>query len=144
MIVHFNDLSGFFSKAFDLLHPGGLMVNKELHFTHPRYSEMTRGLSLINEIYGSTGNYRPLAEELALSNAAGFEVQTVHQIPLEHYRKTMARWGENMMQHRAELENMVGRDYFQQFRKYLKICHHIFGEKTMTLDIIVSRKAKEV
>ena len=143
VIVHFNDLGGFFAKAYELLHEDGRMVNKELHFTHPRYSEMTRGLSLINEIYGSTGNYRPLAEEFALANAAGFEVQTIHQIPLEHYRKTMARWGENMMKHRADLENMVGRDYFRRFRTYLKMCHHIFGAQTMTLDIIVSHKAKE-
>lgn len=140
VIVHFNDLGGFFSKAYALLKDGGRMVNKELHFTHPRYSEMTRGLSLINEIYGSTGNYRPLAEELALANAAGFEVQTIHQIPLEHYRTTMARWVANMLEHRAELEEMVGRDYFRRFRTYLKLCLHIFTGQTMTLDVVVSHK----
>jgi cyclopropane-fatty-acyl-phospholipid synthase len=141
VIVHFNDLGGFFQKAYDLLKEGGRMVNKELHFTHPRYSEMTRGLSLINEIYGSTGNYRALAEELALANAAGFEVQTIHQIPLEHYRATMGNWCENMLRNRAELEEMVGRDYFRRFRTYLKLCLHIFTGQTMTLDVIVSRKA---
>jgi len=140
VIVHFNDLGGFFVKAFEVLRPGGVMVNKELHYTHPRYSEMTRGLSLINEIYGSTGNYRPLAEELKLANDAGFEVQRIDQIPLVHYRQTMEDWVSNMWNARAQLEEMVGREYFRRFRAYLKMCLQIFRGKTMTLDIIVSRK----
>jgi cyclopropane-fatty-acyl-phospholipid synthase len=140
VIVHFNDLGGFFRKAFSLLGDNGRMVNKELHFTHPRYSKMTRGLSLINEIYGSTGNYRTLAEELALANAADFEVQRIHQIPLRHYRKTMARWEENMLRRRDELEALVGPEYFRRFRTYLKLCHRIFCGQTMTLDVVVSHK----
>jgi Cyclopropane fatty acid synthase and related methyltransferases len=141
VIVHFNDLGGFFEKAFSLLREGGRMVNKELHFTHPRYSRMTRGLSLINEIYGSTGNYRALAEELALANAAGFEVHAIHQLSLEHYRKTMGHWTANMHAHKAELEAMVGADYYRRFRGYLKMCQRIFTDTTMTLDVVVSRKA---
>lgn len=141
VIVHFNDLGGFFGKAYALLGDGGRMVNKELHFTHGRYSAMTRGLSLINEIYGSTGNYRTLGEELTLANAAGFEVQEIHQIPLEHYRKTMGRWTGNMFREKAALEAMVGAEYFRRFRGYLKMCQHIFTGHTMTLDIIVCHKA---
>jgi cyclopropane-fatty-acyl-phospholipid synthase len=141
VIVHFNDLGGFFQKAFDILKDGGRMVNKELHYTHSRYSEMTRGLSHINEIYGSTGNYRTLADELGLSNAAGFEVQTIHQIPLAQYRRTMSQWMSNMKSNRAELEALVGPEYFKRFLMYLKICHRIFYTQTMTMDIIISHKA---
>lgn len=140
VIVHFNDLGGFFEKAFDLLKDGGRMVNKELHYTLPRYSEMTRGLSLINEIYGSTGNYRALAEELTLANDAGFEVQGIHQIALPNYQKTMEHWVSNMWADRARLEAMVGQEYFRRFRTYLKMCLQIFRGKTMTLDFVVSRK----
>lgn len=143
VIVHFNDLAGFFAQAYALLREGGRMVNRELHYTHPRYSTMTRGLFLINEIYGLTGNYRSLAEELRLTNEAGFEVQTIHQPPLWHYRKTMARWEENMLRHKAELEGMVGPEYFRRFRAYLKICQRIFGGNKMTLDVVVSHKAAE-
>jgi cyclopropane-fatty-acyl-phospholipid synthase len=141
VIVHFNDLGGFFEKAYSVLREGGRMVNKELHFTHKRYAEMTRGLSLINEIYGSTGNYRPLGEELTLANDAGFDVIRIHQMPLHHYRTTMAHWVSNMWNDRARLEEMVGKEYFKRFRAYLKVCLHIFHGQTMTLDIVVSRKA---
>lgn len=140
VIVHFNDLGGFFEKAHSLLRPGGRMVNKELHFTHARYAEMTRGLSLINELYGSTGNYRTLGEELTLANGAGFDVLAIDQIPLGHYRRTMENWVSNMWNDRARLEEMVGKEYFRKFRAYLRMCLHIFHGETMTLDIIVSRK----
>jgi len=141
VIVHFHDLGGFFAKAYGLLGDGGRMVNKELHFTHPRYSAMTRGLSLINEIYGSTGNYRTLGEEMTLANGAGFEVEAIRQLPLSHYRRTMGCWTANMHARKAELEAMVGADYYRRFRGYLKMCQRIFTDTTMTLDYVVCRKA---
>lgn len=143
VIVHFNDLGGFFDKAHSLLREGGRMVNKELHFTHARYAAMTRGLSLINELYGSTGNYRTVGEELTLANNAGFDVTRIEQIPLVEYRRTMESWVSHMWNERARLEAMVGRDYFRKFRAYLKMCLHIFHTETMTLDILVSTKPHE-
>ena len=140
VIVHFYDLGGFFSKVRALLRNGGRMVNKELHLTHPKYSEMTRAMSFINEIFGSTGNYRTLAEELALVGEAGFEVRTIHQLPCWHYQKTVDRWEANLLQHSAELEELVGTADFRRFRTYLKLCHHIHGGHRMTLDIVVSHK----
>ena len=140
VIVHFCDLGGFFSKVHDLLRPGGRMLNKELHFTHQRYGRMTRAMSFVNEIYGSTGNYRTLAEELRLANEAGFEVQTVHQIPRRHYQQTLERWLANMQAYRAELEAMADADYFRRFRTYLRIVRHVLSGRTMTMDAIVAHK----
>ena len=56
VIVHFNDLGGFFKKAHALLRPGGRFLNKELHFTRSRYKQPNRGDVFLNEIYGLTGN----------------------------------------------------------------------------------------
>src|SRR5207249_3423029 len=82
VIVHFNDLGRFVKKCYGWLHEGGRMVHKELHLTHPRWARMDRATAFVNEIFGVTGNYRTLAEELALANAAGFEVIEVYQIPV--------------------------------------------------------------
>lgn len=113
VIVHFHDLGGFFPKVHGLLRSGGRMLNKELHFTHQLYGRMTRVMSFANEIYGSTGNYRTLAEELRLTNGAGFEVQTVRQLPRRHYQKTLEQWLANMREHRRELEAMTGADSYR-------------------------------
>lgn len=140
VIVHFHDLGGFFSRVAGLLREGGRMLNKELHFVHPRYAIVTRAMAFVNEIYGSTGNYRTLGDELRLANDAGFDVQTVHQIDRRHYRRTLDRWLENMHAHRDELTALAGAAYYRRFRTYLKIVRGVLGDETMTLDVVVSRK----
>ncbi len=144
VIVHFHDLSGFFAKVYGLLRPGGRMVNKELHLAHGRYSEMTRAMSFINEIFGSTGSYRTLAEELTLVGDAGFDVRTIRQMSCLEYQKTVDHWLANMKEHRSRLEELVGVATFRRFQTYLHLCHYIHGGTRMTLDIVVSHKPMPV
>ncbi|MEP7198660.1 MAG: class I SAM-dependent methyltransferase, partial [Chloroflexota bacterium] len=140
VIVHFHNLDEFFAKCHALLKPHGRMVNKELHFTHPSHARLTRATALISEIYGYTGNYRTLAEELTLVNQAGFETHLVHHIPRRHYRKTIKRWQSNMHEHHDELIALVGADYYTRFRKYLKVAGHLVGSDAATVDIVVAQK----
>jgi cyclopropane-fatty-acyl-phospholipid synthase len=144
VIVHFHDLGDFFKKVYGLLRDGGVMLNKELHLVHGRHSEMTRAMSFINEIFGSTGNYRTLAEELTLAGEAGFDVAAIRQMPLKEYQKTVDSWMANMKANRARLEELVGRDTFRRFLTYLQLCHHIHGGTRMTLDVVVCRKPMPV
>jgi cyclopropane-fatty-acyl-phospholipid synthase len=140
VIVHFFDLGDYFRKVYGLLRDGGLMLNKELHFAHARYSEMTRAMSFIHEIYGATGNYRTLADELTLAGEAGFDVTAIRQMRLLEYQKTIDSWMANMKASRARLEELVGRDTFRRFLTYLQLCHHIHGGTRMTLDLVLCRK----
>ena len=144
VIVHFHDLGDFFKKVYGLLLDGGRMLNKELHLVHGRHSEMTRAMSFINEIFGSTGNYRTLADELTLVGEAGFDLEAIRQMPLLEYQKTVDSWLANMKTNRARLEELVGRETFRRFQTYLQLCHHIHGGSRMTLDLVVSRKPMPV
>jgi len=144
VIVHFNDLGGFFAKVYGLLREGGTMLNKELHLVHGRHSEMTRAMSFINEIFGSTGNYRTLAEELTLAGEAGFDVAAIRQMPVLEYQKTVDSWLANIKGQRARLEELVGRETYRRFQTYLQLCHHIHGGTRMTLDMVVCRKPMPV
>ena len=137
VIVHFNDLGGFFERCLRMLAPGGVMVNKELHLKHPRYALLERGGQLISEIYGDSGNYRTLAEELALASAAGFDVERVHHIERAHYDATLDRWLRNMHAGRERLISLVGEAHYRAFRTYLKLGHRI--QRNMTLDVVVCR-----
>lgn len=139
VIVHFNDLSGYFDKVKRLLKPGGRMVNKELHFAGSQSRQITRGSAFINEIYGETGNYRTLHEELALVDQAGFTLETHQQIPMSNYRQTIRAWLSNMRQNRQELEGLVGADHYHRFRTYLMICGRMFAGTSMTVDVVASR-----
>ncbi len=140
VIVHFHDLDEYFAKVHGLLHEGGFMLNKELHNVHPSYGKINRTTAHINEIYGFTGNYRSLAEELQLANDAGFEVQRIVQFPRSHYLKTDGSWIANMETNRARLEEVVGADYFRKFLVYLKIVYRMFSGEKLTIDAILSRK----
>lgn len=139
VIVHFHDLAGFFEKVKLLLKPGGRMLNKELHYTGSESKKITRGTVFINKIYGETGNYRTLHEELALLDHAGFTLEEIQQIPLSNYKKTVESWLANMRQHRQELERLVGADYYRRYRTYLMLCSRMFGRPLMTIDVVVAR-----
>lgn len=141
VIVHFHDLGGFFAKVHSLLREGGRMVNKELHFRHPDYGHRTtRGSSFVNQIFGSTGNYRSLADELTLVNGAGFAVDRVQPIGLENYHKTLDVWIGNLRAHRAALEARFGRDFVRRYRTYFEMTRRfLLGGEVFTLDVVVAR-----
>lgn len=140
VIVHFHDLAGFFRRAHALLRDRGWMLNKELHFVNTRYAKMTRAMAFVNDIYGATGNYRVLAEELRFANEAGFDVQVIEQIDRTHYQRTLDHWLANMHARRADLVALVGPEHYRRFRTYLKVVRGVLGGDTMTLDVVGSRK----
>ncbi|MEA2572950.1 MAG: cyclopropane-fatty-acyl-phospholipid synthase [Chloroflexia bacterium] len=140
VIVHFNDLGQYFIKVYDLLHAGGRMLNKELHLPHHKFTQLSRAGAFVHEIYGNTGNYRTLAEELTLAGEAGFEVRGVHQIPLWHYERTSEHWIANMQQNKKELVALVGPEHYRRFLTYLKITRQGHGRKMFTLDTVVCHK----
>ncbi len=140
VIVHFNELGAYFDTVRGLLRPGGRMLNKELHFTNSKFMQPTRAMIFVNKIYGETGNYRPLHEELALLDGAGFVLERVEQIPMMHYRMTLESWLGNMQQSRARLEELVGAEYWRAFRTYLRIVLRVINGASMTLDVVVARR----
>jgi cyclopropane-fatty-acyl-phospholipid synthase len=141
-IVHFEDLRGYFEKVRSLLRPGGLMLNKELHFAHPRYSrDLNRSSAFVNDIFGATGNYRTLAEELRLLEETGFELRAVQQLSLEHYRGTFDHWIANFRRHKPELTALVGQDYYRRFQAYLAVCRrYIVNRDDKGLHVVVAGK----
>jgi cyclopropane-fatty-acyl-phospholipid synthase len=141
VIVHFNDLRGFFERVRALLKPGGLLLNKELHFTSRRFMELTRAMIFLNDIFGETGNYRMLHEELALLDETGFILERIEQIPIVDYARTADGWLLNLQANRQRLEELVGRDHYERFRKYLRMVRRIHGSTNppMTLEVVVAR-----
>jgi cyclopropane-fatty-acyl-phospholipid synthase len=139
--VHFNDLKGYFTKVRGLLKPGGLMLNKELHFCHAKYMELTRAMIHLNKIFGETGNYRMLHTELAWLDETGFRLERIEQMSIRHYERTADAWFRNMTAHRARLEELVGAKTYGFFRTYLRLVRKIHGSTPapMTCDIVVAR-----
>ena len=140
VIVHFSDLQGFFAKAHSLLRPGGMFLNKELHFSSSQHTELTRGDVFLNEIYGLTGNYRMLWEELKFLDETGFELSEVRTMPRHHYQKQAERWQANMYAAKDRLQELVGAEHYRRFRIYLKLVGKLFAGHQMTIDVVLSTR----
>lgn len=143
VIVHFNDLDGFFRKANQLLRPGGMMVNKELHFRHSRHKHALDKLSQhINKVYAYTGNYRTLQDELTMLDESRFDVEEIVDIPIADYRKTIGEyWVKHLNDNKAELVEMTSKKHVQDFKLYLRGICHIFASNAFGLHIVASRKS---
>jgi cyclopropane-fatty-acyl-phospholipid synthase len=140
VIVHFSDLQGFFAKAHSLLRPGGMFLNKELHFSSSQHTELTRGDVFLNEIYGLTGNYRMLWEELKFLDDTGFELSEVRTMARRHYQKQAERWQANMYAAKDRLQELVGAEHYRRFRIYLKLVGKLFAGHQMTIDVVLSTR----
>lgn len=140
VIVHFHDLQGFFEHSWTLLKPKGMMVHKELHFTHERYMKLDRTGDHIYKVFGSAGTYRLLGEELLMLNNSNFEMIELFHIPLSHYRRTVDFWLANMFTHKTRMRELVGEQFYSDYRKYLKIVRWLMNTNTFSLDIVASRK----
>jgi cyclopropane-fatty-acyl-phospholipid synthase len=142
VITHFYDLGDFFAKCWKILKPGGMMVHKELHLTRSEYSELGPASEHVHKIYGYTGNYRPLYEELRHVDEQGFRLKDVFQIPIENYHLTLDVWMNNLFTHRERMKEITSPEFYKDFRAYLKAVRHIFTHTDyLSVDIFAARKA---
>jgi cyclopropane-fatty-acyl-phospholipid synthase len=142
VIVHFNDLDGFFGKCHSMLKPGGRMVNKELHFTHSSHEDWSDSLSQhINKVYAFTGNYRTLAQELQLLDDNNFRLSNLYEMDINHYRTTIDKaWLPNIAENKDRLLELTSEKYIHDFRKYLKASVFAFRKGAFGLHIVASHK----
>jgi cyclopropane fatty-acyl-phospholipid synthase-like methyltransferase len=120
VIVHFNHLGEFFERVYGWLREDGLLVNKELHYAHPGLGHhLGPGARLISALYGGTGNYRALGEELGLAYQARFAVESVVEMAPLDYHLTAEAWRRNLKRHQAELSSLIGPERFREYVLYV-------------------------
>jgi cyclopropane-fatty-acyl-phospholipid synthase len=141
VLVHLHDLGGFFEKCYKILKPDSIMVHKELHQTRTDIDPFGPAGKHVNKVFGYTGNYRPLYEELKLLDENNFSLKEIYQIPITHYIKTLDHWLDNMFENRAHLKKVASPDFYKDIRAYLKVARTIFSKlEYLGLHIVASRK----
>jgi cyclopropane-fatty-acyl-phospholipid synthase len=140
-MVHFQDLGGFFDKCHKALKSRQLMVHKELHLSHSSYSELGPMSRYVNQIYALTGNYIPLHRELRLLDDNHFQLKSLTEIPMEHYRQTLDIWLKSMFENRTRMKELEGVETYERFRVYLKSMRYLFTHTDIFgLHVVTSRK----
>jgi cyclopropane-fatty-acyl-phospholipid synthase len=139
VIVHFQDLLGYFEKVRSLLRPRGVMLNKEAHFASTQYLRPTSAGIVVSDIFEESGSYGLLHDELALVDQAGFALERAISIPVRNYKKTLEAWHENLRRSRARLEELVGPEQYRRYLRYLRVGARIAAGPWMTLDVVLAR-----
>ncbi|MEY4588826.1 MAG: hypothetical protein RL497_902 [Pseudomonadota bacterium] len=142
VMVHIPDLTAFFKKCHRMLKPGGLMVHKDLHFVHSNYKHAKDPLSQhVNKMYAYSGHYRTLADMLESLDDAGFHLNQIKQIPIEHYKRTMDEvWIPNINAHRRYLEQLTSPKHTREFKLYLKAILLLFRKNIFNLHMVSAQK----
>lgn len=142
VVVHFHDLAGFFRKCRSLLKPNGKVVNKELHLTQERFRDWSDGLGQhVNKVYGFTGNYRMVHEEIDCAQQAGFQLLENFHVPMHHYTHTVQQhWIRNLLDYRDILVKMTSEKHVRDFYKYLRCTLVSFRSGVFEQNILSFRK----
>jgi cyclopropane-fatty-acyl-phospholipid synthase len=141
VITHFNDIEEFFSKCHRVLKPGGMMVHKELHLTRADHAEMGPASEHVHKLYGYTGNYRPLYQELQALDKTDFLLSDVFQMSMDHYYKTLDVWLKNLFDNRERMKEITSPTFYKDFRAYLKAVRMIFTRtELLSCDVYAARK----
>ena len=145
VIVHFADLDAYFAKVHGLLRPGGIMLNKELHFAHSRLQEddpgdgvHQRALRLDRQLpdarrgadAGGRGRLRPALDRAARPHAVRPDDRPLDR---QHQGSQGVPGGTRRSRRRSA-----------DSRSTCELCHHILGSKRMTLEVVVAQKPVEV
>jgi len=139
VIVHFQDLLGYFKKGRSLLRPRGVMLNKEGHFASSQYYTPTAAGLVVSDIFEESGSYGLLHDELALVDQAGFALERTVPIALRNYKKTLDTWHGNLKRSRERLEALVGAEQYRRYLRYLRVGSRIVAGPWMTLDVVLAR-----
>ncbi|MCI0396016.1 MAG: class I SAM-dependent methyltransferase [Chloroflexi bacterium] len=141
VIVHFYDLGGFFARCHKILTPGGRMAHKELHLAHSSYSKLGPASEFVHKMFGYTGNYLTLFQELQLLDENGFKLRQVFDMPMTNYHRTLDAWLQNMFENRERLKEVTTPDFYANFRAMLKACRLIFTRTDyMGMHIVATTK----
>ncbi|RYZ84697.1 MAG: methyltransferase domain-containing protein [Moraxellaceae bacterium] len=142
VMVHIPDLTAFFKKCHRMLKPGGRMVHKDLHFVHSKYKHAKDPLSQhVNKMYAYSGHYRTLVDMLAALDEAGFHLDQIKQIPIEHYKRTMDEvWIPNINANRDYLEKLTSFKHTREFKLYLKAILLLFRQNIFNLHMVSAAK----
>jgi cyclopropane-fatty-acyl-phospholipid synthase len=114
-------LSEYFGRLYDLLPPGGRLLNHGISRppaadgkTSPKFS---RG-SFIDRYVFPDGELHEVGRVVSIVQQAGFEVRHVESLR-EHYAKTLRHWVANLEAHWDEAVELVGQARARIWRLYM-------------------------
>ncbi len=122
-------LPEYFSRAWQLLRPGGMFLNAGIaaSATYQR-----KGPSFIDRYVFPDGELVPISTGLGAAERSGFEVRDVESLR-EHYALTLHHWGRRLEAHAEEARRIIDDTTFRIWRLYMAASAHGFRSNRMNL-----------
>lgn len=109
-------LGEYFSRAWQLLRPGGVFLNHGIASTLA--NPLPEGPSFIDRYVFPDGELLPAGMTLQTAETCGFEVRDLENLR-EHYALTLRRWIERLERRRAEACRLTDEVTYRIWRLYM-------------------------
>jgi cyclopropane-fatty-acyl-phospholipid synthase len=109
-------LPSYFKQAWQLLKPGGVMLNHGISSTIDLQSNS--GATFANRYVFPDGEMVPITTALCIAEEAGFEIRDLECIR-EHYTLTSRMWTRNLEAHAAEASAATSEEVYRIWRLLL-------------------------
>jgi cyclopropane-fatty-acyl-phospholipid synthase len=123
-------LPEYFSRAFQLLRPGGAFLNTGIAASATDHRE--EGPSFIDRYVFPDGQLVPLNISLGAAERSGFEVRDVESLR-EHYALTLHHWVRRLEAHAAEARHITDETTYRIWRLYIAASAERFRSARLNL-----------
>jgi cyclopropane-fatty-acyl-phospholipid synthase len=110
-------LSEYFARLFELLAPGGRLLNHGISRPPGEHARFARA-GFIDHYVFPDGELHEVGRVVSIMQAAGFEVRHVESLR-EHYAKTLRHWVDNLEANWEEAVGLVGGARARVWRLYM-------------------------
>ena len=116
-------LPTYFSRAWELLKPGGAFLN---HGIARRAGEKLRKGPSFSEVYVfPDGELTPISTSLRAAEESGFEVRDLESLR-EHYAMTLRKWVQRLEAHHDQALQFVDEPTYRVWRLFMSGAAHFF------------------
>jgi cyclopropane-fatty-acyl-phospholipid synthase len=122
-------LPEYFSRAWQLLRPGGVLLNSGISDSVTNHRQ---GPSFIDRYVFPDGELVPLNRSLSAAEECGFEVRDVENLR-EHYALTLHHWVERLEAHADEARRLTDETTYRIWRLYMAASAHRFRSARLNL-----------
>jgi cyclopropane-fatty-acyl-phospholipid synthase len=124
-----SQLPEYFSRAWQLLRPGGAFVNSGISVPA---ADQRHGPSFIDRYVFPDGELVPIHTSLDAAEECGFEVRDVESLR-EHYALTLHHWVQRLEAHAQQVRRITDETTYRIWRLYMAASAHRFRSARLNL-----------
>ncbi|NWG40153.1 MAG: class I SAM-dependent methyltransferase [Hydrogenophilaceae bacterium] len=134
------NLTAYFRRIFDLLRPGGLLLNHGITTAAPRSQGLGSGISeFVDEYVFPGGELEHVSEVMQHATTGGLECLDAENLR-PHYARTLWEWVRRLDEKSEEARKLIGERKYRIWRIYMAGSAHAFDQGWLELWQVLAGK----